>query len=195
MGARAKSTAQTRDTILRAARQLFFSRYYSEVSLREVAEDAGVTEQTVLRHFGSKEGLLEALPELMKPDIDAVRDQIEPGDLEGAARVVAQQYEAYGDGLLRALADEERVGVLAQVLPKGRESHRAWCERTFAPLLPSRRSKAYARRVTLFVAATDVYTWKLLRRDAGLSPAQTQRGIVELLEALAGRVEEGNDSR
>jgi hypothetical protein len=34
------------------------------------------------------------------------------------------------------------------------------------------------------VAICDVYTWKLLRRDAGLSRAQTQRALVELIDGL-----------
>jgi hypothetical protein len=34
------------------------------------------------------------------------------------------------------------------------------------------------------VAATDVYTWKLLRRDKGLSRDQTITAIRELVEAL-----------
>jgi len=34
------------------------------------------------------------------------------------------------------------------------------------------------------VAVCDVYTWKLLRRDAGLSRRQTERALVELLEPL-----------
>jgi hypothetical protein len=34
------------------------------------------------------------------------------------------------------------------------------------------------------VAICDVYTWKLLRRDAGLSRKQTELALVELLEPL-----------
>ena len=36
-------------------------------------------------------------------------------------------------------------------------------------------------------AATDVYTWKLLRRDLGLARAETERTIVQLVEGVLGR--------
>ena len=36
------------------------------------------------------------------------------------------------------------------------------------------------------VALTDIYIWKLLRRDRGLSRAETERAIVEMLSALMG---------
>jgi hypothetical protein len=53
--------------------------------------------------------------------------------------------------------------------------HAAWCERTFRP--PN------ARRLAQLIAVTDVYTWKLLRRDRGLSRKQTdrRRGSLEAL--------------
>jgi hypothetical protein len=40
------------------------------------------------------------------------------------------------------------------------------------------------RRVAQLVVATDVFTWKLLRRDKGLSRDQTITAIRELVEAL-----------
>jgi AcrR family transcriptional regulator len=40
------------------------------------------------------------------------------------------------------------------------------------------------RRLAQLVAVCDVYTWKLLRRDRGLSRRETERALVELLEPL-----------
>jgi hypothetical protein len=37
------------------------------------------------------------------------------------------------------------------------------------------------------VVATDVYTWKLLRRDQGLSRDETVASILEIVEALLER--------
>jgi hypothetical protein len=42
------------------------------------------------------------------------------------------------------------------------------------------------RRLTGLVAITDVYTWKLLRLDLGLSRAETERTLTELIGALKG---------
>jgi len=43
---------------------------------------------------------------------------------------------------------------------------------------------AALRRLAQLVAVCDVYTWKLLCRDAGLSQHQLATALVELLEAL-----------
>ena len=46
------------------------------------------------------------------------------------------------------------------------------------------RDVEHQRRLAQLVAVCDVYTWKLLRRDAGLSRDQTELAIVELLNPL-----------
>ena len=43
------------------------------------------------------------------------------------------------------------------------------------------------RRVAQFVAVTDIYVWKLLRRDRELSARQTKLAMRELLEPLLER--------
>ena len=52
---------RTRATILRAANRLFGNEGFAQVSMDEVAAEAGVTKPTVYAHFGSKEALFETL--------------------------------------------------------------------------------------------------------------------------------------
>jgi hypothetical protein len=63
--------------------------------------------------------------------------------------------------------------------------HQAWLERIFSDLLPktptARRQAIYALHV-----ATDVYAWKLLRRDLQLSRADTERIMRELVYGILG---------
>jgi AcrR family transcriptional regulator len=49
-----------RDLLLKAARDLFDQHGYEAVTTRQIAEAAGVSEQMVFRHFGSKAKLFEA---------------------------------------------------------------------------------------------------------------------------------------
>lgn len=186
MGVRAERARETGRRIIAAVRELIFDRglYFEELTLREVAAMANVSEQTVIRRFGSKEGLVEALVQTMRPEIEGAREFAEVGAVRKAVRIVVDEYERLGDGTLRALAQEERVPPAARAVAIGRASHRRWCARTFAPYLPPPQDPDYDRRLTLFVTATDVYTWKLHRRDAGLDRAGTERSMVELVEAL-----------
>jgi hypothetical protein len=53
----------------------------------------------------------------------------------------------------------------------------------FGPLLPTGGPPA-DERVDLLVVATDVYTWKLLRRDRGLDRANAEHRVHTLICAV-----------
>ena len=182
MQARAAAAARTGEQILDAATELFWELPGEQLSLDEVARRAEVTVQTVIRRFGGRDGLLAAAAEREAGRIRDQRDQAPVGDAATAVRVLVDHYEAYGDRVLKLLADERRVPALAQIAEQGRAVHRQWCARVFAPVLEGRPSAEKRRRLAQLVAVCDVYTWKLLRRDAGLSRRQTELGIAELLQ-------------
>src|SRR5215468_5282063 len=58
-----KTTAElsSHDRILRAAKQLFAQNGYENTSTVAIARMAGTSESQLMKHFGSKEGLLEAI--------------------------------------------------------------------------------------------------------------------------------------
>jgi hypothetical protein len=112
------------------------------------------------------------------------RGEAPVGDPARAVGVLVDHYEAMGDRVLRLLAEEERVPRLREIADRGRLVHREWCARVFAPVLAGRAGVERRRRLAQLVAICDVYTWKLLRRDAGLSRRQTELALVELLGPL-----------
>src|SRR5690242_21901453 len=57
----APSTVSSHDRILMAAKRLFASRGYENTSTVAIARQAGTSESQLMKHFGSKEGLLEAV--------------------------------------------------------------------------------------------------------------------------------------
>lgn len=106
------------------------------------------------------------------------------GDVPAAVAVLVDHYERTGDRVIRMLAEEERVPGLRDIVDYGRAMHRDWCARTFAPALDGLTRQERGRRLAQLVAVCDVYTWKLLRRDAGLSRRQTELAMVELLNPM-----------
>ena len=58
-----KTTAElsSHDRILRAAKQLFAQNGYENTSTVAIARDAGTSESQLMKHFGSKQGLLMAI--------------------------------------------------------------------------------------------------------------------------------------
>lgn len=184
MVARAEAAAATAERILDAAIELFWEQPAGQISLDEVARRAGVSVQTVIRRFGGKDGLFAAAGEREAERVRRQRDQAAPGDAAGAVRVLIEHYETLGDRVLKLLAEEEHVPQLREIADRGRAFHRDWCARVFAPTLAARTGAARERRLAQLVAICDVYTWKLLRRDAGLSRRQTELALVELLDPL-----------
>ena len=184
MIARAVSSAATGERILDAALEMFWELPTDQISLDEVARRAGVSVQTVIRRFGGKDGLVAAAAERESAAIRRQRDQAPAGDVTVAVQVLVEHYEVFGDRVLRMLAEQERVPALRQIVDGGRALHRDWCTRVFAAALAGRAPTVRRRRLAQLVAICDVYVWKLLRRDAGLSRRQTELAIVELLTPI-----------
>ena len=59
--ARAKAAEETGIRIVEAFMARMEDCWFEEIRLEDVASDAGVTVQTVIRRFGGKDGLLEAI--------------------------------------------------------------------------------------------------------------------------------------
>jgi AcrR family transcriptional regulator len=186
MRARAEAVAETGRRILEAVIELHMERFFDQVSLEDIAERAGVTVQTVIRRFGSKERLIESATAAANREVTHQRDQAPVGDIEGAINNLVDHYEEWGDSVLRLLAQEERVAAFRSVTDAGRALHYEWVERVFAPLLAKRTGEARRRLFAQLIAICDVYFWKVLRHDLGLSREQTEIAIRETILALEG---------
>lgn len=186
MRERARSTAHTRERVLQAMAELFAEEPYAQVTLAAVAGRADVSVQTVIRHFGDKEGLFAAAAATFGERVRDQRDTAPVGDVRRAVEVLLEHYEQVGGVALRLLAEEETNPSIAAITATGRSYHRDWCARVFDPYLPQDHGER-ERRLAQFVALCDVYTWKLLRRDAGLSGDQVTTALLELLEPLTTR--------
>lgn len=184
MGARAQTAAETGERILDAATEVFWESPSDQISLDEVAMRAGVSVRTVIRRFGGKQGLLAAGAAREVQRESGERERAPIGDVAAAIAVLVEHYEATGDRALKMLAEEQRLPGLSGIVDMGRALHRDWCARVFAPALTGLAGAERKRRLAQFVAVCDVYTWKVLRRDAGLSRRQTELALVELLSPM-----------
>lgn len=178
MGARARAVEETRRRITAALFELSNERLFTDISLDDVAAVAGVSVQTILRHFGSRAGLIEAMIAHGK---DAIADERRTpvGDVESAVRVLVDHYERRGNSTLLMLAQESSHPQIAEITRLGRVMHREWVEQVFAPYI-----SGDPELVNLLVVATDLYTWKLLRQDRRLSRARTEQHVTRLIRAL-----------
>ena len=108
--------------ILWAAARLFARKGVAQTSTREIAAEAQTTERTLFKHFGSKDGLVQAviaeavLPHLAPTSLEALRQAIDAHSadlatwhralLEGRARALAEAPELTRLLLVELLRDE-----------------------------------------------------------------------------------------
>lgn len=185
MHKRARQTAQTAEAILQATIALWQERSLREITLEAIAERAGVTTRTVIRRFGSKEGVFDACVESDTAGIFQARDQAPVGDIEQALHILLANYEAHGDALIRTLAIEEELPAARKILERGRQYHRTWCQHVFAPYLPDPADTGYEDSLRSFLAATEFYLWKLLRRDLHCTLPETTETFIRLARGAA----------
>ena len=177
------------ENILAAARRLFGECRYDQVSLDDVAAHAGVTERTVVRRFGSKEKLFAAVGAERAASIRRTRDEVPSGDVAAAVSLLVGTYEDWGDEVLHLLSQERGLVGVNNTVEAGRRYHAAWVERAFSPLLGKLPAALRRRRLGELVAVTDIYCWKVLRRDVGLSRAEVEASLHELIGAIVARSE------
>jgi AcrR family transcriptional regulator len=93
---RADQAQRTRRRILESARELFVDRGYAGTTVAAVAEDAGVSPETIYVTLGGKRGLLEGVMDITGPHDSAAEDDTwwrMVGRLPGAAERLEKMVE------------------------------------------------------------------------------------------------------
>jgi AcrR family transcriptional regulator len=193
MTARARSAEETRRRILGAAMELQTRRLASEIGLDSVAAEAGVSVQTILRHFGTRAGLFDAAVVFANAQVAEER-RATAGDVPAAMKILVDHYEKRGDMALMMLAQETTYDHVRHLSDAGKDMHRHWVAEVFAPHLAGLAGSSRDELLDLLVVATDVYTWKLLRHDRGHSRALTEHRMNTLVSAVLAAAVDRKDT-
>ena len=140
---RRRSAAETRLAILEAAQRRLLDGGPEAIRLQEIAADAGISHPAILHHFGSREGLVEAMvirgigklqaqflegwPSAKEPDIEGVLDRFyEVASRRGIARMLAwlilsgQSNRAMTPGVFKPAAERMHAGRVRRAKSEGR---------------------------------------------------------------------------
>jgi AcrR family transcriptional regulator len=177
---REQQAAQTAQRIVDAAEDLVREKSLHELTLNDIAATAGVSVQTVIRKYGGREGVLEAMATQVRDRIQVQRRAAPRGDVRGAIDNLLQHYEAEGDLILQLLTQETTSSFATAAAREGRAFHRAWVQDAFFPSLKAPNEND----LDSLVMVTDIFAWRLLRRDLGRSLAQTRAVLIKLTEAF-----------
>lgn len=182
---REERAAATKARIVEAAQELFVDPT-CDFTVERVAAMAEVSAQTVLRAFGNRDGLIHAAIGTFRAeqgDGEFVHVTIQPfASPADAVAALFDDYEVIGDRVIRMLAEEHRVPGFAEIAGVGREMHRRWVDDGFGVMLRAAPARHREEARTAVLAATDVYLWKLLRRDLGHDRAAAERIVTRLVQ-------------
>jgi AcrR family transcriptional regulator len=185
MTARADAAERTGERILDAMLRRYSRLPYDQIRLDDLAADAEVTVQTVIRRFGSKPGLLAATVEREMTRLAADRSAALGADPESTLHDLIAYYEEYGLLILKLFAEAHQAPGVPELAAQGRALHVDWCRKAFsAGLAHVEDEEVHERRLAQVVAVCDATTWRILRFDGGLSPGQTELALRELLLPL-----------
>ena len=185
MSARADAAELTGERIIDAMLARLTSTPYERVRLEDIAADASVTVQTVIRRFGGKPGLMTTTVERELGRIAAAREAAAHASPAATIRALVEHYERYGALILKTYAEAPLVPGLPELAARGREYHLDWCRRAFGPhLAPVGDDPTRRRRLAEVIAICDATTWRILRFDGALDPDQTEEALGELLAPL-----------
>jgi hypothetical protein len=112
-----------------------------------------------------------------------------PGDVAAAVHEIFDIYETIGDVVIARLGDERRLPAIKASLDEGRAGHRDWVASSFAPFLNENQD-----RFEMLNVLTDVYVWKLLRRDRELARAHAESIVVNMISAVLEEASDGKSS-
>lgn len=180
--ARADASAATRRRLLDAAERAFFADEWETASLEAIADAASTTKQTLLRHFGSKPGLLTAVVERGRAQVRAQRFAVAPGDAEAAVDNLLEHYDAFGPRAMRI--GTMAAGPLPELGQHARQVHYDWVGHAFAPWLDARAGAGRTRLRAALIAICDVTTWWVLHHDLGLSRADVRATLLMTIHPL-----------
>jgi AcrR family transcriptional regulator len=180
--ARDEAQQRTREALLEAAIDEFYADRWSKVSLAALATRAGVTKQTLLRHFGSKEGLLIGALVRSAAQVLDERWNAPVGDVDGAIENLLEHYEAWGGRARRLGAWQDAPSVLAKLSRAGRQVHYQWIEFVFAPQFEDLQEAGSSRLRAELIVVCDVQTWWILAHDLELGRAEVKSILTSMAE-------------
>jgi len=181
MTRRAKSAALTTETIIEATETLLTNTTLNEITLNAIAQKADVTVQTVLRHMKSIDGCLQAVADQVFERVKKQRETNGPANISTAVDNLITHYEKEGKLVLNLLDQEQSGDSSAKDFTnRGRAYHREWVQKLLAPKIAENRTEI----IDALVAATDIYTWKLLRLDIGRSREDAKKVIMVMVQQL-----------
>jgi AcrR family transcriptional regulator len=185
---------RTRDLILDALTDLLSEMSAGEITTREIAERAGVSQPTVYRHFPDRNALLEGLTARIVAAMEAsggegeltTLDDLAPRAERGLALTEAHAVEATAEAVLNA--DPRRLSTDSR-------ARSAELLRVVADSLPEYDERDHLRITALLRNLYTVQTWLRMREEFGIPGEESGPIVAWAMSTLVREIKVGNFPR
>lgn len=187
---RERQAAQTNELILDAVTTLLMDRRADELTTREIAATAGVSERTVYRHFPDRDALLEGLSRRL-PELDGIAPSFRLGGLD--------DLPASGR-LLMELLEEHHVAALAEAIlnadprrfASDTQTHSRDMQQLLANDLPELDEREHLRIAAVLRCLLSSQAWLRMREEYGIPGTESGPVVAWVIEVIIRELRAGN---
>jgi AcrR family transcriptional regulator len=191
---RESQAQRTRDVILDALTELLSELPSDEITTREIAERAGVSQPTVYRHFPDRNALLEGLTDRIEA-IMAERGADEgPLALDDLAALAGQSLALTEEHAVLATA-EAVLNADPRRLSKASRDRSAELLSVVAESLPDYDDRDHIRITALLRNVYSVQTWLRMREEFGIPGDESGPIVAWAMETLVNEIRAGRFPR
>jgi AcrR family transcriptional regulator len=183
-GLRQRKKQRTRETIARAARELFAERGYHATTLPDIAEAADVSTRTIFAYFPSKEDILFADFPLMK---DALAQALAERPVGEEALETVRTFILHTVGMQKKTDVDERIGNCIhndETLRTHLRARIAQLEEVIAPAIAKDIGASEDDIRPKLVAASLTAAFNLLSEQGGVKRPKDARSFVVLIDQM-----------
>jgi AcrR family transcriptional regulator len=179
---RDRQKADTRELILDAVKRLLRDRGLAELSLANVAREAGITERTVYRHFATREQLLEATWAAVNDRLGMREFPRTAADLVQRPRQVFPAFDEQGEIVRAMLASPQGRELRLRVNKERQAAIRA----AVRDAKPGLREPAFTRLCAAVQLLYSAAGWATMTDYWDLDSEEAGRAASDAIAALLG---------
>lgn len=188
---RAEQAEQTRARILDAARDLLAESDGTQLSTAAVAARARVSEPTVYRCFGNREGLLEALAHRFSQELGEPPMSEDPADMPAMMIAVAHYFGKNATWMRSSLKNP----IMAELRSRGRRRRSSAVRALLEPLVSHLEPRERELVVAMVLTLVRMESWDFATRQLELSDDEAGRAAGWALQAFLQALEKSKKER
>ena len=187
---RDRQVAQTRELILDALTTLLGDRRVDEVTMRDIAAAAGVSERTVYRHFPDRDALHEGLSQRL-PQLDGVAPSFGLGGLDDIAPTSRRLMELLDEHYVTARAEAVFNADPRRFAADTRANTREMRE-LLAKGLPDLSEREQLRISAVIRCLVSSQAWLRMREEFGVPGTESGPVVAWVIDTIIRELRAGN---